>query len=230
VFTALLDTSVLWPSLQRDFLLSMAVQNLYRPIWSQAILDELIRTEADKRVRRGAEPEQAAQAARRLIEQMEWAFDDACVTGWEALEGHYGLPDPNDEHLVAAALIGGAGVIVSDNVKDLPAKLLPVGLEVVPAARFAADTVSVSPQIALQALREISRRYGNPSRSVDDLLDLLRLRYGMDDAVELIRAAASEKVVRQQHVTTLGQDRLTATEVGRPLEQAGMPSLGAGPE
>jgi hypothetical protein len=39
-----------------------------------------------------------------------------------------------------------------------------------------------------------------------------------------------EKVVRQQHVTTLGQDRLTATEVGRPLEQAGMPSLGAGPE
>jgi hypothetical protein len=52
VFTALLDTSVLWPSLQRDFLLSMAVQNLYRPIWSQAILDELIRTEADKRVRR----------------------------------------------------------------------------------------------------------------------------------------------------------------------------------
>ena len=120
-------------------------------------------------MRRGAEPEQAERAARRLIEQMEWAFDDACVTGWEALEGHYGLPDPNDEHLVAAALIGGAGVIVSDNVKDLPAKLLPVGLEVVPAARFAADTVSVSPQIALQALWEISRRYGNPSRIVPAL-------------------------------------------------------------
>lgn len=191
MFTALLDTSVLWPSLQRDFLLSLAVQNIYRPIWSQAILDELVRTEADKRVRRGAEPEQAEHAARRLIEQMEWAFDDARVTGWEPLEGSYGLPDANDEHLVAAAVVGGAGVIVSDNVKDLPAKLLPAGLDVVPAARFAADAVSVSPHTARQALEEISRRYGNPPRSVDDLLDLLARRYRMDDVVAMIREVTS---------------------------------------
>lgn len=87
MFTALLDTSVLWPSLQRDFLLSMAAEGLYRPIWSQAILDELVRVEADKRVRRGAELEQAGGAARRLIDQMGWAFDDSCVEGWEPLEG-----------------------------------------------------------------------------------------------------------------------------------------------
>lgn len=193
MFTALLDTSVLWPSLQRDFLLSLAVENIYRPIWSQAVLDELVRTEAAKRVRRGAEPEQAELAARRLIAQMEWAFDDASVVGWEPLEGSYGLPDPNDEHLVAAAVVGGAGVIVSDNIKDLPAKLLPSGLEVVPASKFAADAVSVSPRIALQAVEMIGRRYGNPPRTVDDLLDLLIQRYRMNDAVAMIRDAVSNE-------------------------------------
>jgi hypothetical protein len=187
VFTALLDTSVLWPSLQRDFLLSMAAEGLYRPIWSQAILDELIRVEADKRVRRGAQPEQAAQAARRLVDQMGWAFDDSCITGWEPLEGSYGLPDPNDEHLVAAAMVGGAGVIVSDNVKDLPSKLLPEGITVAKAARFAADSVSISPGAAQRALSQISVRYTNPPRTVDDLLDLLASRYGMERATVMIR-------------------------------------------
>lgn len=189
MFTALLDTSVLWPSLQRDFLLSMAAEGLYRPIWSQAILDELVRVEADKRVRRGAMPEQAEAAARRLIDQMGWAFDDSCISGWEPLEGTYGLPDPDDEHLVAAAVVGGAGVIVSDNVKDLPAKLLPDGIAVVTAARFAADSVSIAPGTALRALEHISIRYTNPARSIDELLDLLSSRYGMQQAVAMVREA-----------------------------------------
>jgi excisionase family DNA binding protein len=63
MFAALLDTSVLWPSLQRDFLLSLAIEGIYRPLWSSAILAELEYHETHKLVDRGQQPLVAAAGA-----------------------------------------------------------------------------------------------------------------------------------------------------------------------
>ncbi|MFC0448925.1 MULTISPECIES: PIN domain-containing protein [Rhodococcus] len=125
MFAAVLDTCVLWPSLQRDFLLSMAVEGLYRPLWSEVILDELEFHEAAKLERRGHFPAAAQAASARLVGTMREYFDDALVTGWEPLEGTFSLPVPDDEHVVATAVVGGAGVIVTDSRKDVPRDRVP---------------------------------------------------------------------------------------------------------
>jgi hypothetical protein len=189
VFTALLDTCVLWPSLQRDFLLSLAIEGLYRPVWSVVILEELEYEEARKLVERGEDEAKAAARAGHLIQRMTAAFDDAQVSGWEGLAGTYGLPDPDDEHVVAAAVVGSAGAIITHNVKDFPFSRLPGGLDVLTPKQFAENTVALSPARARTAVDAISRRSGVNGRSmtIADILEILTKRYGMGQAAELIR-------------------------------------------
>lgn len=190
MFVALLDTSVLWPSLQRDFLLSLAIERVYRPVWSEAILAELEHHEALKLEKRGAETKDAEARAVRLVGQMRTVFGDAMVTGWEPLEGSYGLPDPDDEHVVAAAQIAGAGVIVTANLKDFPSKLLPDGIDAVPVTEFTRDAVSLSPTRSLAAIAQIASRSGRtgPKLSELDIVQVLEERYGMTEAMALVRA------------------------------------------
>lgn len=189
MLTALLDTCVLWPSLQRDFLLSLAIEGLYRPAWSAAILNELEFHEEAKLTRRGEAAPAARRRAQVLVAQMRSAFETAEVTGWEHLDGTFGLPDRDDEHVVAAAVVVGADAIVTANVKDFPDWRLPSGLQVLQPHEFAADMVSVDPARASVAVAMMAQRSGRigPKFSEDDVLDLLCARYGLYDAVALLR-------------------------------------------
>jgi hypothetical protein len=189
LFAAVLDACVLWPNLQRDFLLSLAAERLYRPLWSDVLLDEVERNEAKKLVRRGSLPADADIRAAYLRGQMVRAFEDATVTGFEALEGSFDLPDPDDEHVVAAAVVGHAGAIVTLNDKDFPAAKIPPGIQVLRPAPFAEATVALNPSAALRALEEMSARSGRdgrPQRSVPDIKLLLTDRYLLGDAIDLI--------------------------------------------
>lgn len=190
MLTAVLDACVLWPSLQRDLLLSLAAERAFRPLWSSAILDELRYHEAEKLTRHGWERKDADAVAAHLIARMSLAFDDATVTGWEALEGSFGLPDPDDEHVVAA-VIGRAEVIITANLKDFPAARLPPGLHAISPAQFVHDTVRQDLAAASRAVMEICRRSGRhgPPLTPATLLEALESRYAMHDAVSVLRGA-----------------------------------------
>ncbi|MEN9619957.1 MAG: hypothetical protein RL499_150 [Actinomycetota bacterium] len=189
MFVALLDTSVLWPSLQRDFLLSLHIQGAYRAVWSEAILDELEYHEALKLNKRGVDERETERRAHSLIGQMREHFADSIIHGWEGLDGTFGLPDPDDEHVVAAAVVGGAEVIVTENLRHFPAELLPAGIEVLRAAEFARNTVDLSPRRAIAAVDEIVDRSGRlgPLLTREKVLAVLEGRYGMVEAVRTMR-------------------------------------------
>jgi predicted nucleic acid-binding protein len=192
VFAALLDTNVLWPSLQRDFILSLAIEGLYRPLWSGAILEELHIHEQYKLLERGTEPSDALVRADFLIAQMRTAFDDALVTGWEGLDGTYGLPDPDDEHVLAAAVVGNAGAIVTDNLKDFPPAKVPSHINVITGREFAENTADVNPEAAVRALVAISTRHKLTPRTPRELLGLLVSRYAMNELGDILAGALDE--------------------------------------
>lgn len=189
MFSAVLDSCVLWPSLMRDFLLSMAVENIYRPLWSERILEEVSYNEQLRLIRRGASQSEAHDRAEHLMLRMRSSFDDSCVTGWEPLEGTYGLLDPDDEHVVAAAHMSGAGAIVTLDVRDFPMSLLPSGLDIQEPSVFAAHSVNVDPIAASRAVMQIADRSGRRGRpqTPAQILDSLDRLYRFDEATRQVR-------------------------------------------
>lgn len=207
MFSVVLDTCVLWPSLQRDFLLSMAAERLYRPLWSRTILMELESHESSKLVdRANCDRRTATARAKRLIAMMERAFDDALVEGCECHQSTFGLPDSGDEHVLAAAVLGGAAAIVTSNHRDFPPSRVPKHIQIIKPAQFAADTVAASPESALRAIETMVARRQTPPETVDHVLEKLADRYAMSKAVDLLRSAGQIRVNVSDIVADRGQN------------------------
>lgn len=105
-FPALLDTNCLYGAYLCDTLLRLAEVGTYRPLWSTAILDEL----QSNLIKRGL-PESAVV---HRISEMRRSFPDAEVLAYETLIDAMTC-DKNDRHVLAAAVRGGAQVIVTFN-------------------------------------------------------------------------------------------------------------------
>lgn len=176
MFSALLDTCVLVPSRARDVLLELASTGAYRPLWSTEILAELDRTLRLLLGKRGASPEETDAYLARLFRQMETTFPDALVTGWEPLAAALQLPDPDDRHVVAAAWVGRADVIVTDNLAHFPPRALPTPLSRQSLDDFLLDSLDLHPARAVTAIRAVARRTGRsgPAMTASDIAAYLQ--------------------------------------------------------
>lgn len=116
-FVALLDANVLYPPYLRDLLLRLAQAGVYQPRWSAEILDE------DARNVKEGRDDAAREKVDRMISLMKRHFEDAEITGYHALVPAM-TNDPKDRHVLAAALTGGADVIVTYNLRHFPPRSL----------------------------------------------------------------------------------------------------------
>lgn len=166
VWTACLDACVLLPVGLCDSLLSIASTGIYRPIWSDAILDEV------RRNIRGV-PQQDAVAR---IEAMTRAFPDALVTDWQRmLPSVPNAVDAKDRHVVAAALRGQANVIVTANVRDFaPRELELLNVSVQAPDDFLVTQFEVDPLLAADGVRRQLARLQNPPRTAAAHIERLR--------------------------------------------------------
>lgn len=187
MFGAMLDANVLVPSLLRDILLTLGAGGMYRPMWSPVILSETRHAIHQLRDAKGHDSAKTKAYIVHLLSEMERNFPDASVTGWEHLEGTFGLPDPDDEHVVAAAAQGQAGVIVTDNLRDFPEAQLPGELHALSGIDFLDRTIELNPALAAGELSRMARRRG---LSLGDLLDLIAMKFGTIASLDSLRRYA----------------------------------------
>ncbi|MEA5472119.1 PIN domain-containing protein [Spirulina sp. 06S082] len=166
IFPAILDSCVIYPMYLRDILLCAAEVGLYQVHWTEEILEGSLRN----LVKNGV---MSQEKARSLSSIMNNAFPEALIEMTDDLipcmDNH-----ERDRHVLAAALIGKAEVIVTNNIKHFPEeKLKKFNVIAQSADEFLLSLLDLSEDLMLSALANQARRLRNPRKDIFELLSIL---------------------------------------------------------
>lgn len=179
----ILDACVLVPYQLADLLLRIADAELFEPLWSDDLLAEVERNI----VKLGVQPDKAA----RRVSQMASAFPNATVTGFEHLVPAMST-DPKDRHVAAAAIRGGAAIIVTANTRDFPPEALArYDIEVVHPDDFLQDQLDLATATVLTCLKQHRSAYARPQFTVTEYY------LGLERTVPVFARAAMQAELRQ---------------------------------
>jgi len=118
---------------------------------------------------------------------MDVHAEDALVTGYEHLIEALLLPDPDDRHVLAAAIVGQASVIVTCNVRDFPGEALnPHRVRARHPDAFVRHLIPRDPASVVDAVTRQQQRLKSPPVSMAALLALFE-RIGLVETVAELR-------------------------------------------
>ncbi len=166
-FVVLLDANVLYPAPLRDLLVTLSTTGMYAAKWTDHIHDEWTRNLIAKR------PELVVPVE-RTRQLMNEKVPDSLVTGYESIIDGLELPDPDDRHVLAAAIRCSAQIIVTFNLKDFPQeKLDQYGIEAMHPDEFIDYQFCLKPGLVIRAAKMQRSRLKNPEKSPQEFLDTL---------------------------------------------------------
>ncbi len=177
---AVLDANVLYPLLLRDFFLTLAEFKRFQPKWNLKIQQEWTSNLLKNNTSISRAKLQRTQA------QMALAFPDSEVSNYQTIENDLKLPDPDDRHVLAAAIKAKADLIVTFNLKDFPIDYLKnFNLKPIHPDDFAVQLISHNKKASENAFSEQVKRLRNPPLSREEILENLSI-LGMEKSTVLL--------------------------------------------
>jgi len=148
--------------------MQLALTDLFRARWSSMIHDEWTRSVLRDR------PDLTAEQVSRTRDLMDRHVLDALVIGFEPLINALELPDPDDRHVLAAAIRCNADAIVTYNLKDFPPTALhQCGIEAIHPDAFIVSQLNLAPSVVLNAVKQHRARLRKPPKSAEEYLGCL---------------------------------------------------------
>ena len=168
--TVLYDACVLFPADLRDLLMQLAMTKLFRARWTDEIHEEWIRGVMRSR------PDLVRPQLERVRRLMDAHVEHCLITDYQDLIPTLQMPDPNDRHVLAAAIRGRADAIVTTNLKHFPpAVLRPHGVEAWRPDDFFVRLLDLNAPMVCAAVKTCRLRKRKPPRTTDEhLADLER--------------------------------------------------------
>jgi hypothetical protein len=179
--TAIYDANVLYPAPLRDLFIRLAQAGLVRARWTEMIHDEWLRNVLKDN------PQLSPDRLARTRALMNEAIRDCLVTDFEALIDSLTLPDPDDRHVLAAAIRTGADVIVTYNLADFPAETLAhFEIEAQHPDDFLASLLAAAPGAVCAVVKRQRESLRNPPKTAEELLATLEAQ-GLTQSVARLR-------------------------------------------
>ncbi|MCL1489653.1 MAG: PIN domain-containing protein [Pseudanabaena sp. Salubria-1] len=180
-FTVIYDACVLYPNYLRDILIQLAIADLFRAKWTNLIHDEWIRNLIENR------PDLPKEKLNQVKDLMNSQVRDSLVTDFEQLIPSLALPDPNDRHILAAAIVAEADVIVTFNLKDFPdLNISQYGITAKHPDDFIADLIGLNPFKVIAAVENCRQRLKKQPKTSNEYLEIL-LKQGLPLSVSKLK-------------------------------------------